>query len=533
MPRRPLALTSSPDCGPSGLPLGSTTPRIWTRPLVKGRRGPCGCGCALTRRTSYGFAVEDFAREVLGAPLDPWERWAAIHGGELLPDGRPRFRILLLIVARQNGKTHLLVVLTLFWLFVDQWPLVLGTSTNLRYAQEPWEKAVALATDPLSPLHALMPPGGKGVRRTNGENRLTTLDRCRYEIATSNERGGRSLSIDRLVQDELREQHDWSAWNAAVPATNARPNAQVWCISNQGGPRSVVLRSLRGGALAFVESGEGDQRTGLFEWSAPPGRPLDDVEGLAAANPNAGHRISWDTLLGDARRVMASGDTEAEAGFRTEVRCEEVSALHTAIDLGAWAGGLDPAPLVGEVRRRLAAVLDVSPSGDHVTLAVAAPIDGGRYRVEVVEAWEGPGCTAQVREELPGLLARVKPRKFGWLPMGPAAAVAADLRERKPAGWPPRGVVVEEIRADTPAACMGLADLVKAGLVVHSGDALLDAQLAEAEPQVLTGERWVFSRRGGPVDAVYAAAGAVHMARSMPTLRASRVRVLWVTSERR
>lgn len=185
----------------------------------------------MSRATSYGFAVDDFARTVLRMPLDPWQRWAAIHGGELLPDGRPRFRVLLILVARQAGKTHLLTVLTLFWLFVDRWPLVLGTSTNIRYAQEPWEKAVALATDTRLPLQALMPSGVKGVRRVNGEQRLTTAEGCRYEIAASNARGGRSLSIDRLVQDELREQRTWDAWNAAVPATNARPNAQVWNLS--------------------------------------------------------------------------------------------------------------------------------------------------------------------------------------------------------------------------------------------------------------------------------------------------------------
>ena len=45
------------------------------------------------------------------------------------------------------------------------------------------------------------------------------------------------------------------AWNAAVPATNARPNAQVWCISNQGDHRSVVLDSLRDGCLAYLDTG--------------------------------------------------------------------------------------------------------------------------------------------------------------------------------------------------------------------------------------------------------------------------------------
>jgi hypothetical protein len=32
----------------------------------------------------------------------------------------------------------------------------------------------------------------------------------------------------------------------------------------------------------------------------------------------------------------------------------------------------------------------------------------------------GQGCTDQLRRELPGLIAKVKPAKLGWFPSGPA-----------------------------------------------------------------------------------------------------------------
>lgn len=86
---------------------GHTLPRIFTPPLVVGPAGPCGCGCALNEKTSYGFYVEEFARDVLRRPLDPWQRYLIIHAGELdqgkeVKGGIPRFRQVLVLVSRQR-----------------------------------------------------------------------------------------------------------------------------------------------------------------------------------------------------------------------------------------------------------------------------------------------------------------------------------------------------------------------------------------------------------------------------------------------
>jgi hypothetical protein len=62
---------------------------------------------------------------------------------------------------------------------------------------------------------------------------------------------------------------------------------------------------------------------------------------------------------------------------------------------------------------------------------------------------------------------------------------------------------------------MGFAERVGANALRHSGQELLDVQIAGAG-KLWTGDRWVFERQGGGhVDAVYAAAGAAHTARTM------------------
>lgn len=481
---------------------GRTEPRLWTPPLRE-----------LTPATSYGFDVIDFARDVLDHPLDLWQQWVVIHAGELLPDGRPRFRKVLCLVARQNGKTELLVVLTLFWLYVEQVNLVLGTSTKLAYAQESWEKALTLAQR-VPDLAAEIPRGG--IRRANGETRLKLSSGARYMIAASNEEGGRSLTIDRLVLDELRQHHNYTAWDAAVPATNAVRDAQVFAITNAGSDRSAVLNDLREAALAYIATGEGDQRLGLFEYSAPDGSSPVDLDALAQANPNLGYRIDPDALLGDAIRAVEQGG-EALAGFKTENMCMRVRLMDPAIEPEAWAGCTEPGTLA-DVRSRVALCADVSIDAQHATLAAAALLPDGRVRVEVVAAWSGAGCTQQMRRDLPGWVKKIRPQTLGWFPAGPAAAAAADLAERKGrTSWPPPGVHVEAIRGEVTAVCMGFADLVIAKQVAHSDDPLLNAHVSGAE-KLHQGDAWRFTRKGaGHCDATYAAAGAAHLARTLPS----------------
>jgi hypothetical protein len=489
----------------SGPLLGRATPRIWTPPLR-----------TLTPDTSYGFEVIDFAREI-GRPLLPWQEFAVVHGGELLEDGRPRFRIVLLLVGRQNGKTELPVVLSIYWQFRKRVPLILGTSTKLAYARESWRKAVNLVRATRS-LDAQHEPGRKWYRTTNGETESWTHDECRYLIAASNAEGGRSLTINRGIADELRQHRTYEAWDAFEPACSPE-DAQIWALSNAGDSRSVVLNDLQDSAQDFITSGEGDPRLGLLEWSADPDADPEDVDALLQSNPRVGHGQDLDVLLAAARRAKRLGG-EALNGFKTERMCVRVKVLRPAVALEAWRGTLDPGPLDPE-RKRIALCVDVSPDGAHATLAaaqvMAGPLD--RVRVELLASWSGPRAASDMERALPEFLRLVKPRTLGWFPNGPAAAVAARMKA------PARGVTVEEIRGDTPAVVMGFAKEVTAGTLARSDDALLDDHVTGAE-KLPSGGGWVFARSDGAhVDAAYAAAGAVHLARTMPPPRRRSTRV--------
>ncbi|MGC4942132.1 hypothetical protein [Kribbella sp. DT2] len=487
-----------------GVVLGSTTPRLWTPPLRE-----------LTPETSWGFDFNDFCRDVLGEPNDPWQEWLSIHAGELLEDGRPRFRTVLILIARQQGKTTWARKLVLFWLFVIQVGMVLGTSTDRQYAKASWQ-AVCDMAEANEYLAEEMP--ANPVRKTIGEEMLTTRWGSQYKFAASNKRAGRSLTIDRLLLDELREHNSFDTWNAAVNAMNAVWDAQVVAISNQGDHSAIVLDSLRLPAITYIETGKGDPRLGLFEWSAPQGSDPTDLHALAMACPDLGRRTDPDVLMAAAMKAKAAGGEEL-TGFKTEVMCMRVALLDPAIDPTKWeeAGADSPIDLADH-RDRTALCLDVSLDGSHATLVAAALIDG-KIHTEVVEQWDGFGCTQQVRRELPGLVRKIRPRTLGWFPQGPAAAIAADLAtKRRGSGdwWPPPRVTVDALTAETDQVCMGLQDLVVAGEVVHPKDPMLDQHVGAAQ-KLIRGDRWVFTRKGtGPIDGAYAVAGAVHLARTLP-----------------
>jgi hypothetical protein len=489
--------------GPAGEIVGSSQPRIATEPLR-----------ALTPDTSYGYDVIEFA-EIIGLPLREWQKNAAIRIGELLPDGRPRFRTIVLIVARQNGKTHLALVFVLYWLFVAQSRCVLGMSTDRSYAKAAWRTACDEVRT--NPVYARDLPA-RPVITQMGEEELRTLY-GKYVFAANNARAGRSLTVRHLLVDELRQHANWDAWAAATYAMNAVTAGQVLAITNQGDLTSVVLNELRAAALEYQATGRGDERLGLIEWSAPEGSSPVDLQALAAANPELGGLIHPDNLVGAGERALIAGG-EQLARHLTEVLCIAVDAMDPAVDAAAWAASAtdDPLSLDGH-RDRVCLCFDLSLDGRHATIAAAAEIDGVVH-AEVVEAYDGPGASAALRAGLPQIAKRVRGAAVGWYPAGPAAAVASELRvaagQRR--SWAPRRTKVRELVAETTAVCMGLADVVESGQLRQPRDALLSEHVRRARRLPRGDGGWVFTRRdaGGPIDAVYALAGAVHLARSMP-----------------
>jgi hypothetical protein len=480
--------------------LGRVEPRIWTPPLRN----------LDDLEASWGYDFIDFC-DLIGWPLDPWQRWLAIHLGELLPDGTPRYRKAIILIARQNGKTIFCRLLILYWMFVERVTEILGTSTDRGAAKRSWRKVVDMA-EGVELLAAQLPMRHTALQI--GEEDFWNNYGSHYRFSAPTRRAGRGDTLDRALLDELREHKTRDTWDAVIPTMATAAGALVVCISNEGDAESVVLHEEYDAALGFIETSEGDPHTFLGAWSSPSGADPTDLEALAYANPSLGYRIPPDALLGEAMTAKRAGG-ETLIRFRIERMCQRVDMLDPAIDPELWkAAGTDTPLDLAEHRRSVALCFDVALDGSHCTLAAAAVVDGITH-VEVVKRWHGFGCTAALRAELPGLVTKIRPRVVGWFPGGPAAAVAAALAAKR-GQWPPRRVAVEELTAEiVPAVCMGLADLV-GGELRHPRDPMLDAHIAQTQ-RLIRGDRWVFARRGSaPIDGSYAAGGAAHLARTLP-----------------
>jgi len=477
---------------------GSTTPRIFTPPLVVGAPGPCGCGCALTPETSLGFSMLEFAADPIGMSVLPWQRWLMIHALELRPDGRFRFRTVLLLVARQNGKTSIVEIKNLWKMFVLRIALVIGTAQNLDISEESWDNAVEMV-EGIPELAVEI----KHIDKTNGKKAMKLEGGPRWKIAAASRKGGRGLSGDDVNLDELREHHNWSSWGAVTKTTMARANAQVWAYSNAGDLRSVVLNDLQAkGRAAARQPADADPSFGHFEWSAPDdtkctcGKPddlharkclLQDRARWAQANPALGYTISEEAL------ASALG-TDPEPIFLTECLCVRVKDLvpdWSVIAEAAWM------PLTTHAEhdelKPVAFAVDVTPERSHSSIGLAGRL-GGETFVEVAVHGRGTGWV------VPWLIERVdiwRPCAVVIAKNSPAGSLIDDLETagievRKPSS------------SDEAQACGSFMDAVapkdSKPTLRHAGQPDLDDAVKGAVKADLGDGAWRWSRKNALVD---------------------------------
>lgn len=404
--------------------IGHTEPRVYTKPLRK-----------LTRKTSLGFAFKDFCDE-LGVPLLPWQEWFAIHALELLPNGNFRFRTLVLLVARQNGKSTLAQMLALFFMYILETPLILSTAQSLDIAEEVWQGGVEMAQDSEELRGEIV-----RVAMANGKKQMELTNGSRWKVQAATRKGGRGLSGDLVMLDELREHTSWAAWSAISKTTMARDNALVFALSNAGDISSVVLAHLRKQAHKAAGDPDGlntdpstgepivdavpddidipeDDSVGLFEWSATPGKSVWDREGWQQANPSLGHTIT-------ERAIASACASDPEWTFRTEVLCQwYTTALSGPFPAGSWAYTTDPESALAP-DADVCYGIDTNWDRTVTYVAVAGRRPDGKIHAEVIAARAGNEWVISFLESPDR---KFRPSSVLWQTAGaPISGLTADL----------------------------------------------------------------------------------------------------------
>lgn len=475
-----------------------------------------------------GPACIKFAEDTLGLTLFPWQKWLLNHALELSLDKTLyRFRVVIVQVARQNGKSTIEMILSLWHIFCLESGTVIGVSQNLDNSERVWKDAVAHAENNTI-LADLIQPGSPHM----GHPKVFELNNgCEYRVASATA-GGRGFPGDTVLVDEIREQHDWDLWASVKHTMNARPLAQAWCFSNAGDARSVVLRYQR--ALAHRDLGwpdgelefEGvldelddeiaelladsdDLKPGWFEWSAPPGAKRNDMDALAQSNPSLNHFEVTDEC--PTTRTLLSALSDPAYVYETEVMCRWATiGLGGPFPQGSWEDTM------AKPDEKTGVPVVTAVKGSQRVVCVEFAAKRAQTYIARVAFGEGGIVVGGMAEDLPGtdevvkyLLANKSEIDAVVIRTETAAPTRSLFEEIKERTDLP--TIIEWKGADVYVAHSQLYDRLFVGSVEHLPHTGLDMAATSALTDLKPGGAWSVSIRRSPTDTapLYAFIGAV------------------------
>jgi phage terminase large subunit-like protein len=341
--------------------IGSTQPRIHT-PLLK--------------TASKAQEVADLA-EKINLPLIPWQRWVLDDLLSVDASGTFLKKSALVLVARQNGKTHLARMLILSHLFLWGSKNVLGMSSNRNMALDTFRQVAYTIED-----NEFLSKQVRQIRLANGQESIALLNGARYEIAAATRDAPRGKTADFLYLDELRE---WSqeAFTAALPVTRARPNAMTLMTSNAGDGFSEVLNDLKERCMSYPPA-----NLGYYEYSAPQHCKIHDRKAWTMANPALGHLITEQTL-------EESVNTNSVEATRTEMLCQWVDSAVSPWVYGSIESCSD-SNIELPVGPQTIMAFDIAPTRRSGAL-VAGQMKDGKIAVGLMQLWSSEVAVDETR----------------------------------------------------------------------------------------------------------------------------------------
>ena len=447
---------------------GATEPRIHT-PIHTG--------------VSRMQEVADLA-DSIEMPLLPWQRYVLDDYLSVDENGLFRRKIGGLLIARQNGKTHLARMLILWKLLQGQ--KVLAMSSNRNMALDTFQKVAGVFEEfPFLKQHV------KAIRYANGTEKILLNNGGLYEVAAATRDGSRGKTVDFLYIDELREISE-DAWTAARPTTRARPNSQTFTTSNAGDAFSTVLNDMRERALDYPP-----QEFAWYEYSAPQFAKIDDRKAWLQANPALGY-------LFDEGAIAESVATNSIESTRTETLCQWVDSLSSPWPVGSWEAIADKDIKLQQGAYTVFA-FDKSPSGRFASLVGGWIMEDGKIGTALIQSWESSVQVddLKIAADIKGWCDKFRPRLVCYDKY--ATQTIAERLTRA-------GVATEDVSgAQFYQACGDLLDSIVNLRMLHSAQPEMDKQMNNVAAKTNdSGWRIVKRKSAGDVSAPISLAMVVH-----------------------
>jgi hypothetical protein len=458
-----------------------------------------------------------FYRKMTGRTVLLWQELAVIEimAERRLDDGRWKWAAddVGLILARQNGKGEVLLIIELYFLFVLKARRIFHTAQLQRTASDAHKRMAAVIKD--SPkLLAQLKGGLRGIRYGKGDERIITADDREIIFFTRGDNAGRGLFGDLLVLDESYDLTEGELAALSPLIKTAQAPLVIYTSTPVDGdvmPNGMLLAGVRRQALEL-----GAPRIAWLEWSVPDrarnpetGRwryardeRLDDVAMWAMANPSMGWEIApgrplleVETIEGDRRRMgvrkfMVEDLCVADYWPDPEVEDAEDLPFDPAVFEERGRSGdllLDPVALG----------IDRSPDGRTALVAAGWHADG-TWGTETIFhkaglEWVVPAINDLIRlGHAPAVLVVDA--------AGPAGAIVAKLVAAK------LDPIVTGVAEMGRAAIAMVADFEEGRYVPPSGDAPLSTAVEIARWRPL-GDSKAFARKGyGDISPLVAAA---------------------------
>ncbi len=338
---------------------GATQPRVHS-PLLKGK--------------SRASEVLEMIERLKMDELMPYQKFVLNQMLMVNKKNQYRIKTALLLISRQNGKSHLGRVRIIWGMFYGGEKKLIIMSAN-RATSLMLFREIAWIIESTPELKAMT----KAIRYANGGERIELLNGATLDVISDNSSSPRGRTADFLWIDEIREISE-DGYKAAVPVTRARANAQTFLTSNAGDHFSSVLNGLVERAKDYPP-----ETFGYYEYSAPQYCKIDITSdwfwrnAVAPSNPALGYIITKESI----EEAIATNPIEQT---RTETLCQWIDSLQSPWPHGVLEETSDNT-LEMAVGAYTVFAFDVSPSRRNGSLVAGQLLPDGRIGIGILETY--------------------------------------------------------------------------------------------------------------------------------------------------